>query len=307
MTVRRECCNYCMWYGPTNADGTMRKHRPATREDKWGKPNKVQDMTAKPCPGSHQPYARFGTVEEATEDAQETTVTDATNADEYKPSREAAIEAARIALAELKTKGWKANPVYWVGRLEAALEQTLKAIDKAEETETEPRFTVLNAGHVFAVRDTTTGLDVATKTSRSGAQHIADCLRDGTMVLDSLGKAVPAQKPVVKASTNTADYGVFEDGECIETGFHGDLGRAAAEATVKAYTDDPTRDELTYEVKELCPEHDEQPKDTCEECHAEADEERDEAEESTEPTLEDYSAAARHIEQLMPGRGRRSR
>lgn len=56
----RECCNECMWFGPVNQDGTMRKHRPATLEDKYGHPNKKQDMSLAPCPGSHKPFALFG-------------------------------------------------------------------------------------------------------------------------------------------------------------------------------------------------------------------------------------------------------
>ncbi|MFC8583173.1 hypothetical protein ACFUGD_01145 [Streptomyces sp. NPDC057217] len=54
----RECCNRCMWFGPVNQDGTMRKHRPA-RDDGTVGGRKVQDMSAEPCPGSHEPYARF--------------------------------------------------------------------------------------------------------------------------------------------------------------------------------------------------------------------------------------------------------
>lgn len=57
---KRECCNYCMWLGPINSDGTMRKHRPATLEDKWGRPNQVQDMSLPHCHGSHKAPARFG-------------------------------------------------------------------------------------------------------------------------------------------------------------------------------------------------------------------------------------------------------
>jgi hypothetical protein len=60
-----------MWYGPVNQDGTMRKHRPATLDDKWGRPNQVQDMSADPCPGSHNPYARFGCDPAPTPDTQE--------------------------------------------------------------------------------------------------------------------------------------------------------------------------------------------------------------------------------------------
>jgi hypothetical protein len=57
-TTQCECCNYCMWFGPVNKDGNMRKHRPATSEDHFGR--KVQDMNADYCEGSHKPYARFG-------------------------------------------------------------------------------------------------------------------------------------------------------------------------------------------------------------------------------------------------------
>lgn len=58
MNVRRECCNYCMWYGPVNQDGTMRKHRPATSENKWGR--KVQNRHEDYCQGSHKPFSTFG-------------------------------------------------------------------------------------------------------------------------------------------------------------------------------------------------------------------------------------------------------
>lgn len=40
---------------------------------------------------------------------------------DYITSREAALDAARVALAELAAKGWESNPAYWVGRLESAL------------------------------------------------------------------------------------------------------------------------------------------------------------------------------------------
>jgi hypothetical protein len=58
MSVRRECCNYCMWLGPVNQDDTVRKHRPATSEDRYGR--KVQNRHEDYCQGSHKPYARFG-------------------------------------------------------------------------------------------------------------------------------------------------------------------------------------------------------------------------------------------------------
>ena len=165
----------------------------------------------------------------------------------------------------LEERGWRlvSEVEYIAGRRVWAL------VERIEKPKSEPRFTVLNAGYVFVVRDAVTGLDVATSSSRSGCQHIADCLADGTMVLDSLGRAVAARKPVVEATSyDTAEHGVFENGECIEAGFHGDRGRVAAGTAAKAYADDPANDGLSYEVKELCADHAEQAKDSCEECFA---------------------------------------
>lgn len=65
MSIHRECCNYCMWYGPVNQDRTMRRHRPPHNDGTVGG-RKVQDMTAAPCPGSNKPYARFGCDSETT-------------------------------------------------------------------------------------------------------------------------------------------------------------------------------------------------------------------------------------------------
>jgi len=44
-------------------------------------------------------------------------------------SREAALYAARVALADMKATDWNANPAYWVGRLEVALTGVLRATD----------------------------------------------------------------------------------------------------------------------------------------------------------------------------------
>lgn len=60
--AQRECCDYCMGFTTVNRDGTMRKHRPYTWEDKYGTPNNAQDLTADYCEGSHKPYAHFGCV-----------------------------------------------------------------------------------------------------------------------------------------------------------------------------------------------------------------------------------------------------
>lgn len=71
------------------------------------------------------------------------------------------------------------------------------------------------------------------------------------------------------------EYGVFEDGACIEAGFHGEVGKAAAEAHMAdLVTVEPDMADA-YEVAEICPDHDEQPKNGCEECDAEESEEED--------------------------------
>ncbi|MFE4818663.1 hypothetical protein ACFRFU_19950 [Streptomyces sp. NPDC056704] len=66
------------------------------------------------------------------------------------------------------------------------------------------------------------------------------------------------------------EYGVFEDGACIEAGFHGEIGKAAAEAHMADLVAAEPGMADAYEVDEICPDHDEQPKNGCEEC---ADEE----------------------------------
>jgi hypothetical protein len=50
---------------------------------------------------------------------------------EYTPSRDAALGAARGALADLKAADWHANPAYWVGRLEVALAGVLRSVGPA--------------------------------------------------------------------------------------------------------------------------------------------------------------------------------
>lgn len=76
------------------------------------------------------------------------------------------------------------------------------------------------------------------------------------------------------------EYGVFEDDELIESGFYGDTGQVAARATAAQLTaEDPERFVDVYTVKELCQYHEEQPKDGCEECAAEWDEDDEETEE----------------------------
>lgn len=62
------------------------------------------------------------------------------------------------------------------------------------------------------------------------------------------------------------EYGVFEDGACIEAGFHGETGKAAAEEHMTSLIAVEPDMADAYEVAEICPDHDEQPKNGCEEC-----------------------------------------
>lgn len=60
---------------------------------------------------------------------------------------------------------------------------TTAGLDVHQNATNHERFVVHQAGfNNFIVRDTRTELDAANSTSRSGAQHIADCLTDGSKV-----------------------------------------------------------------------------------------------------------------------------
>lgn len=226
--TQRECCNYCMWFGPVNQDGTMRKHRPA-REGTVSGERKIQDFTKPHCTGSHKPYARFGCDTEET-----TTVNDQQPA----IARTAAHlpEGTRVTSPEGRTgtvNGYDVGHVTntehvnygrkyigvtwdptesipWGERSRPFVDElTIIAAQSLAESEPAPRFIVRQNGNAgqggyFIVHDRTTHLWVSTKSSRSGAQHIADCLNDGTMVLNSLGTAVAAQEPFIETDADAA-------------------------------------------------------------------------------------------------------
>ncbi|MEV5940652.1 hypothetical protein [Streptomyces sp. NPDC051994] len=66
--------------------------------------------------------------------------------------------------------------------------------------------------------------------------------------------------------SEAAEYGIFEDGACIEAGFHGESGNAQAERAATGLVADNPEMAGAYEVLEICPDHDEQPRHTCEDC-----------------------------------------
>lgn len=80
---------------------------------------------------------------------------------EITPSREAAAHAARVALAELKATGWEANPAYWVGRLEAALNGVLRATNVVAPVATD-------------------GCGAMDADDLDACGHCADCAKEGT-------------------------------------------------------------------------------------------------------------------------------
>ncbi|MFF7198291.1 hypothetical protein ACFZAM_31860 [Streptomyces sp. NPDC008079] len=92
------------------------------------------------------------------------------------------------------------------------------------------------------------------------------------------------------------EYGLFNELDrtegCFEAGMYTREEADARRLEYIAEGEDPE----DIVVAELCPEHEGQAKNGCEGCDTE----------HPEPTLEDYSTAARHIENLMPGRWRRS-
>ncbi|MFF5445510.1 hypothetical protein [Streptomyces sp. NPDC012888] len=81
----------------------------------------------------------------------------------------------------------------------------------------------------------------------------------------------PATEIHNETETNVTEYGIFEDGACIEAGFHGETGKAAAEEHVASLVAAHTEMADAYEVLALCPDHEEQPRRDCEECATDGD------------------------------------
>ncbi len=231
MKVRRECCNYCMWYGPVNQDGMMRKHRPATSEDRFGR--KIQNRHEDHCQGSHKPYARFGC------ETEETTVND-------------------------------------------------QQASATPEAPTAPRYVThsFSAGPhtVFAVKDTETGIDVASFYSRYAARDKRDRLNAGLTAAETretqLAQEFPTEGPkcghgfALRAGVTSAvkcefghEYGVFGDEGPID---RSDCAmQAANDAAFYTAEDDG---DTHYVVKVICPDHEDQPQDGCEECFTDENE-----------------------------------
>lgn len=67
------------------------------------------------------------------------------------------------------------------------------------------------------------------------------------------------------------EYGIFNDEGCVEAQFY---SREEAEAAIADRYTDETDDDL--EIHEVCPDHEEQRRDVCEECFTEESDDNDE-------------------------------
>ncbi len=67
------------------------------------------------------------------------------------------------------------------------------------------------------------------------------------------------------------EYGVFEYGGCIESGFYGDGGLTLAKERMGVQVDLNPDLADAYKVLAICPDHEEQPNNGCEECAEEVE------------------------------------
>lgn len=153
-------------------------------------------------------------------------------------SRDTALNAARVALADLKAKGWETNPAYWVGRLEAALTGVLRATDTAAPATTEDPLMAVDFDEPRCVHGF-----VERPNDRGAA--IKACTQKGSAV----------------------SVGVFSDEGCIEA-FDCAVQASDKAARLNAEEEAPA-DSPLYRWAVMCLDHEEQPANGCEECATE--------------------------------------
>jgi hypothetical protein len=303
-----------MWYGPENQDGGMRKHRPATLENRWGQSNKKQDMTAEPCPGSNKPFARFNNDAEETTSVNDQQPAARTAADLPEGTRVISPEGrhgttmgrwtGRVTIEGHANFGREYTGVKWDGDEKSPWGETGRPfidelrIETAPEasadelTETAPRYIVhsFSAGQhvVFGLQDTVTKIDVASFYSRYAARDKRDRLEAELTATETretqLAQEFPTEGPkcghgfALRTGVTSSvkcefghEYGVFGDEGPID---RADCAiQAANDAAFYAAKDDG---DTEYVVKVICPEHDDQAADICEDCNAESDNDEDE-------------------------------
>lgn len=294
--THRECCNYCMWFGPVNQDGTMRKHRPATSEDRFGR--KVQNRHEDHCKGSHKPYARFGcdTEETTTVNNQQPTAVDLPKGTRVaglggRMGTVNGVDVGRVTIEGHPNYGreyvgvdWdKDEKCPWGDRSRPFVDELV--IESTPEAPAAPRYIThsFSAGPrtVFAVKDTVTQIDVASFYSRYAARDKRDRLNADLTAAETREAQLAQEFPTegtkcghgfaLRAGVTSSvkcefghEYGVFGDEGPID---RSDCAtQAANDAAFYTAEDDG---DTQYAVKVICPDHEDQAKDTCEECATE--------------------------------------
>ncbi|NUO43746.1 MAG: hypothetical protein HOV82_17120 [Streptomyces sp.] len=189
-------------------------------------------------------------------------------------SRESALHAARVALADLKATDWTVNPAYWVGRLETALAQLVGDTDQVA-----PKTPDLRALANPKKADPETIAEIhasrcpeckgagcpqcgykGTPRAACPAHHVVD-KRGGRAI--ELGSVPTCEAGITYGAWSEGAGGFVYSGDCAT-----EVANWAADELRKLAKDD---DSDKFEVLAMCPDHDEQPKDGCEECAAEGE------------------------------------
>lgn len=298
MTIRRECCNYCMWLGPVNQDGTMRKHRPATSEDRFGR--KIQNRHEDHCQGSHKPYARFGCDSEETTTVNDPKPTARTAADLPKGTRVTnpegrtgtvnGVDVGRIAIKGHANYGREYVGVEWdavdgdmglnrrsrpfVDELTIATTETPDVEERVPGTLVDPWTWIRSP--MSTRRLATSPNEVAegarhgetAKLHRATCESQSDCASHN--VKDKRGGrglelgAIPTCEPSITYGAWSERAGGFiNSGDCAT-----EVANWAADELRTLAEEDDTD---TIQIFAICPDHEEQPKNGCEECDAEGD------------------------------------
>lgn len=228
-------------------------------------------------PGEYNPDAQFDRKRDAV-----AYVTLLVNEELDKNSDDAVRMAVEAHRMELHQDG---SP--WV---KIAEQQTTPATKETDTvTETAPRYIVhsfLAGPHtVFAVKDTVTQIDVASFYSRYAARDKRDRLNADLTARETretqLAQEFPTDGPkcghgfALRVGVTSSvkcefghEYGVFGDEGPID---RADCAMQAANDAA-FYTSEDDGD-TEYVVKVICPDHEDQPKDGCEDCNTEDDEE----------------------------------
>lgn len=276
--THRECCNYCMWYGPVNQDGTMRKHRPATSEDRFGR--KIQNRHEDHCQGSHKPYARFGCETEETTTVNDQQPTTAPTAADLPKGTRVVSPEGRMGTVNGVDVGRVTNLSHGhanYGREYVGVDWDAVEGDMGLNRRSRPFADELTIAPVEtpSVKEPVPGTLVdpwtwlrrptaVTSVARTAcpAHHVGD-KRGGRAI--ELG-TIPTCEPGITYGAWSEGAGgfVYSGVDCATEA----ANWAADELRTLAKDDDTDK----FEILAICREHNEQPANGCEDCNAEGDE-----------------------------------